>query len=175
MAILTIKKNAEFADYTPGWKTLVVKSAVKGKYEGGNQGKYMDLFFEDYPDNLKLRLHHKINPKNNEEFIISNAFRHANAGITDSSEGETEIRAEIITEPEHIIGKSIQAYFFKNAKGYTDISDKVVPAAPFKNIVEEWDQARIDGYKTWATGKIKEYISKYVTTNDDNSTEESWG
>lgn len=181
MAVLTVKKNQEFADFTPGWKIVTVVGATRGKYDGGQGKKYLDLHFEGYPETVKLRLHQKFNKTTGEEFNIANAFRYANAGISDASEGETEVRVEINTEPEHIIGKKLQVYFYKNAKGYTDISDNVVPAEPFENIVEKFDEGRIKSFRDYTyNNRIKPYISTFTSNQDDwdktadNSDDEGW-
>ena len=166
MATLTVKKTL-MVDWSPGWKTVAISGAKKGKYEGGEGKKYLDIMFEGYAENVKLRAHVKINSKNKEEFCIGNIFRYANAGIVES-DGD---QAKIDTSPKNLVGKTFQAYFFKNKKGYTDISDNVVPAAPFKNIAEEWTQKEIDELKKDTYhNRILPYISKF-----SNGSTDSWG
>ena len=166
MAVLTLKRTQSLGDLTPGWKTLTVVAAKKGKYDSGEGKKYIDIMFEGYSENVKLRAHQKINKTTKEEFCIGNIFRYANAGI-EEADGE---QAKINTSPKNLIGKTFQAYFFKNKKGYTDISDNIVPAAPFKNIAEEWTQEQIDELKKDTYhNRILPYISQF-----SNGSTNSW-
>ena len=178
MAVLTVKKNVEFADYTPGWKVVVIEAAKRGAYDQGTAGgkKYLDLFFEGYPENIKLRVHQKFNKTTNEEFNIANAFRYANAGIKDASESETEMRVEIDITPENIIGKKLNVYFYKKANGYTEVSDNVAPGEPFENIVETFDESRIENFKKYTfENRIKPYVSTISSDGWDSPSENGDG
>ena len=94
--------------------------------------------------------------------MYSYIFRYANAGISEVDGDQVEID----TSPENLIGKELQVYFYKNAKGYTDISDNVVPAGPFKNIAEEWTAEEVEGFKkTTYNNRIAPYISKFSNGN----------
>ena len=165
MALLTLKRTENLGDLTPGWKTVTVVAAKKGKYDSGEGKKYIDIMFEGYSENVKLRAHQKFNGTTKEEFCIGNIFRYANAGIEETDGNQ----AKIDTSPKNLIGKSFQAYFFKNKKGYTDISDNIAPAAPFKNIAEEWTQEEIDSLKK-ATyhNRIVPYIAQFSNGSTDS-------
>ena len=78
MAIKTVTVGSGGSDYEAGWKQLTVKNA---KYDTYNGKKFMDVWFEDYPDNLNARVYETINKTTKEEFRISSWFRFANAGI----------------------------------------------------------------------------------------------
>ena len=81
MAVLTVKKGAnQFADLSTGWKEVTIVGAKRGQYDN-NGTKYIDITFEGYPENVKLRAHQKFNKKTNEEFVVLNIFRNANAGV----------------------------------------------------------------------------------------------
>ena len=115
MATLTVKKTL-MVDWSPGWKTVAISGAKKGKYEGGEGKKYIDIFFEGYPDTIKLRVHQKFNKTTKEEFVVLNIFRNANAGVKEVAESEDgEFRVEIEDEPINLIGKKLNVYFNKNA------------------------------------------------------------
>ena len=159
MAVLTLKRQS-LGDLTPGWKTLTVVAAKKGKYEGGEGKKYLDIMFEGYAENVKLRAHQKFNKTTKEEFCIGNIFRYANAGIEETDGDQVEIN----TTPKNLIGKELQVYFYKNAKGYTDVSDNTAPAVPFENAVEKWTEERIEKHKKYAEGRTKQFAK--VNTDD---------
>ena len=162
MAKLTLKKTQDLGDLTPGWKTVTISGAKKGSYDFGEKKKFIDITFEDYSENVKLRAHQKFNKTTKEEFCIGNIFRYANAGIKETDGDQVEID----TAPKNLVGKSLQVYFYKNAKGYTDISDNVVPAGPFKNIAEEWTEEEIEGFKkTTYNNRIAPYISQFSNSN----------
>ena len=179
MALLTVKKVA-MVDWSPGWKTVVISGAKRGKYEGGDGKKYLDVFFEGYPETIKLRVHQKFNKTTKEEFNISNLFRYANAGIEEASKTDdgSEVMVEINTDPVSLIGKKLNVYFYKNAKGYTDISDNVVPGEPFENIVETFKESDLEGLMKYTySNRIEPYISTFsngeaVESKDDDG--EDW-
>ncbi len=164
MALLTLKRTENLGDLTPGWKTVTVVAARKGKYDGGQGKKYIDIMFEGYSENVKLRAHQKFNGKSGEEFCIGNIFRYANAGIEETDGNQVKIN----TNPSELIGKSFQAYFYKNKKGYTDIADSVIPAAPFKNIAEEWTEKDIEELKVDTYNRISSYISQFSNGSVDS-------
>ena len=168
MGVITIKKNASYADFTEGWKSLVISGAKKGKYDTGNKGKYIDIWFEGYPETVKLRAHAKVRKDTGEEFCIHNIFLNANAGIVEVSESEEENRVKIDIDPTLLIGKELQVFFYKNAKGYTDVSDNTAPAVPFENAVEKWTEERIEKQKTYAEGRTKQFAK--VNTDDWDAT-----
>jgi hypothetical protein len=171
MAIITVKKNNNnFADYSVGWKTLKITSAERGMYDNGGS-KYIDVFFEGYPENCKLRLHEKHNKRTKEEFNITRAFRYANAGIKEISEGESDYRVNIEIEPIHLVGTSLTCYFYKNKKGYSDISDNVLPGVPFKNEIEEWTSEQIEDSKDYV---LKTYILPWIPNQDNEEVEDEW-
>ena len=81
MRTMTLKKGG--TDFGPGWKTVTVKTAKYGDWEGK---KFLDLTFESYPDTLNDRVY-ATTGKNGEEFAIGQVFRFANAGISGGLEG----------------------------------------------------------------------------------------
>ena len=169
MATLTVKKTL-MVDWSPGWKTVAISGAKKGKYEGGEGKKYIDVFFEGYPETIKLRVHQKFNKTTKEEFNIANVFRYANAGIEEVSKTDdgAEMMVEINIDPVNLVGKKLNVYFYKNAKGYTDISDNVVPGEPFENIVETFKESDLEGLMKYTyTNRIKPYISTFNSDDWD--------
>ena len=73
-------------------------------------------------------------------------------------------------KPEHLIGCKINVYVYKNAKGYTDVSDKVAPTV-YKNDWEAYDKAGVEEAKKYIyEKKIKTYIAdkRYNPDADDS-------
>ena len=46
---LTVKKSSDVG-FEEGWQIVIISDAVYGDYNGS---KYIDLFFEGYPESLK--------------------------------------------------------------------------------------------------------------------------
>ena len=55
-----------------------------------------------------------------------------------------------------LIGKNVQVLFYKNGNGYTEVAQKVVPATPFENIIDNFTEERIEG--------IKQSAEKYLNS-----------
>ena len=115
MAIRTVTGGtASVYDFTPGWKELTIKNAKYGTY-GDN--KYLDVWFEDYPDNLNARAYEAINKKTKEEFRIANWFKFANAGIQEVIRGENS--HPVITyddDPANLVGTTINVFLYNEEK-----------------------------------------------------------
>ena len=94
--------------WNEGWHTLTINKAEYGDW---NDSKFIDVWFDGYPDNFNMRVYAK-EGKNGEEFAIGNLFRFANAGISDaleSAEGETTIKINDSAESLH--GSTVNVYF----------------------------------------------------------------
>ena len=60
MAItMTVKKGSSSGNFEPGWKKVIIKSANYGSLENGT--KYIDVYFNEYPDTFNLRMYPKTN------------------------------------------------------------------------------------------------------------------
>ena len=160
MAKLTLKRSTGLGDLSEGWKTVTINSAKRGKYDN-NGTKYVDITFKEYDEKIKLRAHQKFEKATGLEFCVLNIFRYAGAGFVES-DGDV---VDINDDPKHLIGSKLQVYFFKNAKGYTDISDNVCVAGPMKNVAEEWTEEDIKDLKDSQTFRINKYITEYVKPN----------
>ena len=121
MAIKTVTVNSgNGADYEAGWKELTIKEA---KYDHYNNTRFMDVWFEDYPDNLNARVYEAVNKTTKEEFRISNWFKFANAGIQEVIENGS--KQSVITyddDPSGLTGTTINVLFYKDENtGYARI------------------------------------------------------
>ena len=54
MSTLTVKKGGGGSNYTVGWHTLTVSNAKYGDYNGT---KFLDVWFEGYPENFTMRVY----------------------------------------------------------------------------------------------------------------------
>jgi hypothetical protein len=163
---LTLPKKGT-GQWTQGWHTVTINKAEYGTF---NESKYIDVWFNDYPENFNMRIYAKLG-KDGEEFAIGNLFRFANAGITDALEsatGETVIKMN--DEAEELVGKTVNAYFYKNGK-YTRVLPQVAPI-PFKNVVDEFTDKDVEYYKSkseaffakWVEPKLKDETHEETTT-----------
>tara|TARA_R110002020_G_scaffold411948_1_gene621531 strand:- start:161 stop:688 length:528 start_codon:yes stop_codon:yes gene_type:complete len=140
--------------WNEGWHTVTITKAEAGKLDNGS--KYIDAWFDGYPDNFNMRIYEKIG-KDGEEFAVGNLFRFANAGITDaleSAEGETVIKMN--DDASELVGKTVNTYFYKDGK-FTRILGQIAPI-PFKNIVEEFTEKDVKYFK----GRSEAFFSKWV-------------
>ena len=140
--------------WNEGWHTVKITKAEAGALDNGS--KYVDTWFEGYPDNFNMRIYEKIG-KDGQEFAVGNLFRFANAGITDALEsatGETVIKMN--DDVAELVGKTVNTYFYKDGK-FTRILGQVAPV-PFKNIVEEFTEKDVTYFK----GRSEAFFSKWV-------------
>tara|TARA_Y100001938_G_scaffold135876_1_gene198053 strand:+ start:677 stop:1198 length:522 start_codon:yes stop_codon:yes gene_type:complete len=154
MSIVVTKKESG-GGYEEGWKTVIISNAVRGDYSGS---KYIDLFFENYPESLKCRVWEARNGEG-EEFSVSNMVRYSNPTILEELDREGTVAASLDDSPAGLKGKSLQVLFYKKANGYSEISQKVAPAMPFENIVDKFDAERIE--------RIKDSAEKYQARRNE--------
>lgn len=158
MRTLTIKKSTGVT-FDEGWHEVVMNKAVPGKYAGEEGTKYLDVFFDGFPETLKLRVHEKFNKETKEEFAVLNLYRFSNSGITEVLEGtDGNMTIGIDDEPEKLIGNKVNVFFYKNKEGYTNVSEIIAPAV-FKNDLEEFDEAGVERMKTSCGERIKKYLA----------------
>ena len=130
MAVKTMKMSAGTSLYNEGWHEVTISKAEKGVYTStNNESKYIDLWFENYADNQNLRVYEVVNKETNEEFKLVNLFRHAMAGIIEKLDDPTG-RKPILQyddDVKNLIGKRINAFIFKNERGYNEFFDTIAP------------------------------------------------
>ena len=162
MSIIVTKKEGG-GGYEEGWKSVTISTAVKGEWSGS---KYIDLHFEGYPESLKCRVWEARNGEG-EEFSVSNMVRYANPDVLEEMDNDGTTAAKLDDSPNALKGKHLQVLFYKKANGYSEVSQKVAPAKPFQNIVDNFDDNRI--------ARIKESAEKYQKNRETtlNGTTES--
>ena len=159
---ITLKESSG-GSYPEGWQSVTVSKAEKGDYNGT---LYYDLWFNNYPDNLKCRVWETKN-KDGEEFSISNLFRYSNPEILEENEADGKKSIKIDDSPMALQGKNLQVLFYKNGNGYTEIAQKVVPASPFQNTIDNITTEKIDGMKQSAERYINNRKQKVTQAEVD--------
>ena len=157
---LTINKGGGGTDYTPGWKELEISRAAYGEY---NDAKYIDIWFDGYPENVNTRVYAKVG-KDGEEWAIGQVFRFANAGITgalDGANGNVVIKMD--DSAEQLKGKTVNAFFYKEGK-YSRILKQFAPTV-FTNAAEQFTEEDVQYWKT----KAHKYFTEYVEPKIDNT------
>ena len=89
MGIVVTKK--EGGGYDEGWKTVTISEATKGDFNGS---KYIDLFFEGYPESVHCRVW-EARSKDGEEFSVSNMVRYSNPTILEEMDKEGTAAANL--------------------------------------------------------------------------------
>ena len=137
MAIKTMSASTgSGSKFAAGWHECTIRHAeyVTFEKDDGTTKRYIDVYFEDYPDNHNLRVYEAFNKTTNEEFKLANLFRYANAGIVgllkDPNNKHPLIQYDDDTK--NLIGAKINTYIYKETKtgnGYTRVFDDIVPVA----------------------------------------------
>ena len=116
MAItMTVKKGSGNSNFDPGWKKVTSNKALYGSLDNG--AKYIDVWFDGYPENFNLRMYAKTS-KAGEEFAIANLFRFANAGITEVADSSTdnEVIVKIDDSADNMVVKHSGFIFIRTKK-----------------------------------------------------------
>ena len=151
---IVVKKSSE-TGFSEGWHEVKIENAVVGDY---NDSRYIDLHFEGYPESLKCRVWEARN-QDGEEFSVSNMVRYSNPTVLEEMDNDGTTAAKLDDSPAGLKGKSLQVLFYKKSNGYSEVSQKVAPAVPFQNIVDNFDEDRI--------ARIKESAEKYQAKKNE--------
>ena len=160
MAIKTMTVGSgSNADFSTGWKDLTIKKAIYGDYNGK---KYLEIWFEDYPEHMKCRTWEAINPKTKEEFRISSWFRFTQAGIQEVLDNGGN--KPIITYDDDaslLVGMPINVYIYdeyspKDDRDYARIWNEPAPIIGegehltfTEKDVSYWKKSAENGLKRW--------------------------
>ena len=164
---IVVTKNEGGGGYSEGWKTVTINKSERGDYNGS---KYVDLFFEGYPETLKCRVW-EARSGEGEEFQITNMVRYCNPTVLEEMDKDGTTAASLDDSPAGLNGKNLQVFFYKKANGYSEISQKVAPAIPFQNVVDNFDDTRIARIKESA----ERYTKKKLEANGELKTETTEG
>ena len=148
---MTVSKGGG-TSYGEGWKTLTISRAAYGVF---NDLKYLDVWFEGYPENFNARIYSKVS--NGEEWAMGQVFRFADAGITGGLEGTNgKMVIKMDDNPINLQGKQVNVFLYKDGK-YSRILKQFAPTA-FTNVAETFS----DDDVTYWKGKAEKYFNGYV-------------
>ena len=156
---MTVSKGGGIS-YEEGWKTATISRAAYGVF---NEAKYLDVWFEGFPDNFNARIYAKVS--NGEEWAIGQVFRFANAGITgglESDDGKVVIKMD--DDPKHLAGKTVNIYLYKDGK-YSRILKQFVPTV-FKNAAEEFTADDVQYWKNKANNYFIKFVKPKLTSGE---------
>ena len=161
MSIIVTKK--EGGGYEEGWKTVTISDAKRGDFNGS---KFIDLWFESYPESLKCRVW-EARSGDGEEFSVANMVRYSNPEVLEEMENDGTTAAKLDDSPAGLKGKSLQVLFYKKANGYSEVAQKVAPAHPFSNVIDNFTEERISRIKEAA----ERYMNNKKTITNGTSTD----
>ncbi len=166
MAIKTMSASQGGSKFEEGWHEVVISKAEYGTYESNvpdtNAKRYIDLWFEDYPDNMNLRAYEVFNKTTKEEFKIANIFRYANAGIVGvlkDPNGKHPL-IQFDDEASGLIGKIVNIYVYKENKSgnnYSRVFDSIAPI-PQEGTHLSYKVTDVDSIKAGVEKKVKSML-----------------
>ena len=160
MRTLTVRKGTG-TNYSTGWHTLTISNAKYGDYNGA---KFLDVWFDSYPENFTMRVYEKVGT-DGEEFAIGQVFRFANAGITDGLDGpDGNMVVKIDDEAVNLKDHELNVFFHKDGE-YTRALKQCAPTE-FKNVIEEFHQNDVEYWK----GRAEKYYTDYVLNKTNGAT-----
>ena len=133
MAVKTMPVSSGTGQFNVGWHDLTISKAEYGVWNNGKKDKkYVDLWFDGYPNHMNLRMYEVVNTETGEEFKIANLFRYTNAGIIETLNDPTGKKPIIQYDDDavNLVGKRIHAYFYKEQETgneYSRIFDTIAP------------------------------------------------
>ena len=163
MAIKTIT-NSSNSDWSIGWKSVTLKEAKYGMYN--DDVRYVDAWFEEYPDSINLRLYEAKSKNTGEEFAIAKLFKLANAGIlgeVQDSAGKKSLQYD--DDAVNLNGKQIQVFFYKNEEGYFRVLNRIAPVVQSNEILS-YNEKDVDYWKSQGE-KYYEQYKKPSESNDE--------
>ena len=160
MRTLTVRKGSG-TNYIPGWHKLTISNAKYGDFNGA---KFLDVWFDSYPENFTMRVYEKVGT-DGEAFAIGQVFRFANAGITDGLDGpDGNVVVKIDDDTGNLKGKHLNVLFHKDGD-YTRALKQCAPTC-FKNIIEEFHENDVEYWK----GRAEKYYTDYVLNKSNGTT-----
>ena len=160
MAVKTMQVSSQSGKFDAGWHEMTISKTEDGTWtsQAGHDKKYIDLYFEGYPENMNVRIFEVVNKETGEEFKIANLFRYANAGILGVLKDPTGKKPVIQydDEPSNLVGKTLNLLFYKDSKGYIKISDRIAPVEQEGEVVSY----NADDVKFWKDKAEEDWIKR---------------
>lgn len=161
MAIKTMSSSSN-GDWSIGWKLVTLKNAKYGTY---NDTRYVDAWFEEYPETINLRLYEAKSKDTGEEFAIARLFKLANAGIigeVQNSNGKKSLQYD--DEAVNLNGKKLHIFFYKSEDGYFRVLNRVAPVTQEGEVLS-YNDKDVDYWKKQGE-KYYEQYKKPAESND---------
>ena len=130
MAVKTMPMSTGTGLYNEGWHEVTIRQATQDVWKGPKgESIFIDLLFEDYTDNMNLRVFEVRNKETNEEFKLVNLFRYAMAGIIDKLDDPTGKKPilQYDDDVQNLVGTRINVFVYKNKDGYSEFFDTIAP------------------------------------------------
>ena len=154
--------NSISSDWSHGWKEVTLKNAKYGMYN--NEVRYVDAWFEEYPETINLRLYEAKSKDTGEEFAIAKLFKLANAGqlgeVQDSN-GKKSVQYD--DDAVNLNGKKLQVFFYKNEDGYFRVLNRFAPVPQTGKI---WSFNEDDS--TYWKKQAEKYYEQYKKPAESN-------
>ena len=161
MAIKTITSSSG-SDWSIGWKSVTLKEAKYGMYN--DDIRYVDAWFEEYPETINLRLYEAKSKNTGEEFAIAKLFKLANAGILGEVQDTTGKKSlQYDDDAVNLNGKQIQVFFYKNEEGYFRVLNRIAPVVQSNEILS-YNEKDVDYWK----GQGEKYYEQYKKPSESN-------
>jgi hypothetical protein len=162
---ITIKNGS--GSIEPGWKEVTIKKADYGVWgEGENATNYLDIWFNELPETLNMRVYEAKDSKGN-EFAIGTVFRFANAGIKTVLDGPSGEKSVTIDDnPNNLKDRKLNVFLYPdpNNTKYSRVLKQPAPTE-FKNEVETFTTQDVQYHK----GRAEVYFNKYVKKDTPNN------
>ena len=151
-------------NWSEGWHTLTISKAQYGEWTGT---KFIDVWFDGYPENFNMRIYAKVG-KDGEEFAIGNVYRFANAGITEVLEGTGGDKVVKIDDSEgQMVGTKLNILFYKDGE-YTRAYSSVAPTT-FVNAMDTFTDNDVAYWKKKAETRFTNYTPGNGTATTVNT------
>ena len=180
MAIKTMSASSGGGGkFSAGWHTCTISRAEYGTYSKGDASKkYIDVWFNDMPENMNLRVYETFNKKENTEFKIANLFKYANAGIVgvlkDPNGKHPLIQYD--DEASGLVGKTVNVYFYKENKtgnNYTRVFDDVAPV-PHKGEHLSFSEGDVVSIKKGVEDRCNKLNTQSTIETSPTKVEQPW-
>ena len=148
-----------------GWQEVSIKKATYGVWgEGENASNFIDIWFNELPETLNMRVYEAKDSEGN-EFAIGTVFRFANAGITTVLDGPAGEKSVTIDDnPNNLKDRKLNVYLYPDPKNpkYSRVLKQPAPTA-FKNEVETFTDQDVEYHKS----RAETYYNKWVKKDNE--------
>ena len=135
------------------------------KYD--NDSTYLDVWFNELPETLNMRVYEAFDKQGN-EFAVGSVFRFANAGITTVLDGPNGEKSVTIDDnPNGLRDRTLNVYLYpdpKNSK-YSRVLKQPAPTV-FTNDVEQFTEEDVKYWMHRSEGYYEKYVKDGGTSSN---------